>query len=40
MEAKEKGYKIGVFPISEESWIDVGQWEEYQKAIKKLMVHQ
>jgi dTDP-glucose pyrophosphorylase len=40
MEAKGKGYKIGVFPISEESWIDVGQWEEYQKAIKKLMVHQ
>ena len=31
-----KKYKIGVYPISENAWIDVGQWEEYQKAIKIL----
>jgi len=35
-EAKNHNYKIGVFPINEKSWIDVGQWEEYHKAIDKL----
>lgn len=29
----EKGLRVGVFPISEKSWIDVGQWTEYKKAI-------
>lgn len=33
---KEKKKKIGVYPISEKSWIDVGQWEEYKRAIKIL----
>lgn len=33
---KTKGYKIGVYPVSEKSWIDVGQWEEYQKSIKSI----
>jgi NDP-sugar pyrophosphorylase family protein len=26
---KEKGGKVGVYPISEKSWIDVGQWNSY-----------
>ena len=30
--------KIGVFPIDEKSWIDVGQWEEYHKSIQSLKV--
>ncbi len=34
--AKNKGYRVGVFPIDEKSWIDIGQWDEYQKAIKHL----
>ena len=25
-----EGYKISVYPVSEKSWIDVGQWEEYK----------
>jgi len=25
---------VGVYPISENSWIDVGQWDEYKKALK------
>ncbi len=25
---------VGVYPISESSWIDVGQWEEYRNALK------
>lgn len=33
--AKEKGFKIGVYPFSGE-WIDVGQWEEYRRAIEHL----
>ncbi len=34
--AKEKNFKIGVFPINEKSWMDIGQWEEYYKAIKDV----
>ncbi|MCK5579885.1 MAG: NTP transferase domain-containing protein [Candidatus Omnitrophica bacterium] len=34
--AREENYKVGVFPINEKDWIDVGQWEEYRKSIKKL----
>ena len=33
-----KKIKIGVFPISEDSWIDVGEWNEYKKSISKLEV--
>ena len=27
--------KVGVFPISDGSWFDMGNWEEYNKVIKK-----
>ncbi len=30
---KSKGHKIGVFPVSEKSWFDMGDWSEYQKVI-------
>ena len=33
---KENGGKIGVYPVSEKAWIDVGQWEEYRKALKVI----
>lgn len=26
---KNNGYNVGVFPVSEKSWIDVGQWKDY-----------
>ena len=32
----KKNFKIMVFPVSEKSWIDVGQWNEYKKAVEKL----
>ena len=32
--------KVGVFPISESSWIDIGQWEEYHKSIRSLEAKQ
>lgn len=28
------GGRIGVYPVSQQSWIDIGQWQEYHKAIK------
>ncbi len=34
--AKNKKNKIGVYPIDDDTWIDVGQWEEYNKAKQKL----
>ena len=33
---KKKGRKIGVFPIDEAAWVDVGQWAEYREAVKRL----
>ena len=32
---KKKGKKIGIFPISEKNWTDVGEWSEYNKLILK-----
>jgi len=31
---KENGGSIGVYPVSEQAWLDVGQWDEYRKALK------
>lgn len=27
---------VGVYPVSENAWIDVGQWAEYRKALKVI----
>ena len=35
-DVKSKGKKVGVFPIDDSSWLDVGQWNDYKKAIEKL----
>lgn len=32
---QNRGGSVGVFPISNGSWLDIGQWEEYQKTLKK-----
>ena len=32
---KNKKYKIGVFPIDDKSWIDVGNWSDYNQAVIK-----
>ena len=34
--ARKKGKKISVYPISDQSWLDLGQWDEYEKALAKL----
>jgi len=31
-------HKIGIYPISENSWIDTGEWVEYKKAVEKLKI--
>lgn len=36
LKAKGGGCKVGVFPVNEKSWMDVGQWEEYQKTINQF----
>lgn len=33
---KENKGTIGVYPVSEKAWIDVGQWAEYRKALKVI----
>ena len=30
------GGRVGVFPISEGSWMDTGQWEEYERTTQRL----
>jgi len=34
--ANKQGKKVGVYPINEDAWIDVGQWAEYRKAVERL----
>ena len=34
---KTKKKQVGAYPIDDESWIDVGQWSEYRKAVDRLI---
>jgi len=34
--AKDTGKRVGVYPIDDDAWVDVGQWAEYNKAVDKL----
>jgi len=33
---KDLGMTVGVFPIDDEAWVDVGQWSEYRNAVERL----
>ena len=33
-----KGERIGVYPVSEKSWLDMGQFEELQEMLKKFEI--
>lgn len=33
---RSRGGKIRVYPISQKSWLDVGEWEEYRNTLKEL----
>jgi dTDP-glucose pyrophosphorylase len=35
-EVKKHRGTVGVYPISEKSWVDLGQWDEYRKALKTI----
>jgi len=35
-DSKNLGKKVGVFPIDDESWVDVGQWADYNKFVENL----
>ena len=35
-DGKKNGKRIGVYPIDDDDWIDIGQWKEYKKAIISL----
>jgi len=32
---RERGGRVGCFPVSEKSWTDIGDWNEYLKIIRK-----
>jgi dTDP-glucose pyrophosphorylase len=33
-DVKARKGKVGVYPISDKSWIDIGEWEKYRKALE------
>lgn len=35
-DVQKSGGKVGVYPVTEKSWIDVGQWDEYHKGTSLL----
>ncbi|MGV8058384.1 MAG: sugar phosphate nucleotidyltransferase [Smithellaceae bacterium] len=35
---KNAGSKIGVFPVSEKSWMDIGEWEKYKEVLEYLKI--
>lgn len=36
-EIKARKGKVGVYPVSEKSWLDVGQWKSYSETTKHLL---
>ena len=34
---KENNYKVGVYPVSEKSWLDIGQWNKYKISLNKFL---
>ncbi len=35
-EAISRGMRIGVFPVADDAWKDVGEWSEYRKTVKSI----
>ncbi len=33
---KDRKGKVGVFPVSEKSWCDIGEWDEYRRTLELL----
>jgi len=34
--SKKNGKKIGIYPIEDDAWIDIGQWSNYKKVFDKI----
>lgn len=34
--ARHAGRMVGVYPITDGAWMDVGQWEEYRQTVRRL----
>lgn len=30
---REKGWKVGVYPVPESAWVDTGEWDVYKRAV-------
>lgn len=37
---KKRNMKIGIYPIDEKEWIDVGQWSDYKEALGHFSFHE
>lgn len=35
-EYKMRGEKVGVFPVSEQAWLDMGQFDEMEKMRRRI----
>jgi NDP-sugar pyrophosphorylase family protein len=33
---RARGGRVGVFPVSEKSWHDIGEWQEYGRTMKAM----
>ncbi len=33
---KNRGGRVGVFPVTEGAWMDIGEWKAYHSTMKKL----
>jgi len=33
---KNRGGRVGVFPVSEGAWVDIGEWPEYVRTVRNL----
>lgn len=38
IKAKQNGKTVKIYPVSGDSWIDVGHWEEYRKALERIKI--
>lgn len=36
MSVKNAGGRVGVYPVSQQAWIDIGQWQEYKNVLCHL----
>jgi dTDP-glucose pyrophosphorylase len=34
--AKNSGYNVGVYPVGDSTWSDVGHWKEYENTVEKF----